>query len=696
VAVKLFTTADYVSLSTTGLTANTWFTLDVSASVSADATGAILYISTTNPSVNKFKVRKKGSTDNWPSTIQGGFFYVGLDALKRLEVYCASTSNKPTIRLAGYFEGEAVFFDNAIDFSMASMSNNAWNDVNIASSTGGDTAIAAIVAVTVPDVDNGASDYLTLGFRKNGSTWNQPVANLAGFSRTSPGGTLVAAPDYGSTYHIVPVDASEIFEVYRSLGGGGFGTYGTVRLIGYVTSGLTLSNSPTNFTKPSSTGYAPHFLSRADGVFLVARKAVEAASFGTGTPYAGIYPYCYQIPLKADYNSGVYPAIINWHNVSSGYDIGEYLYVDPAPVAPSAGSLTLTGKVPTIEATTDVNVPKGSLAFSGKVPAINTGTQVAPPKGELAFTPRVPAINTGASASPATSALALLGYAPFIDTPVQVDAPLGTLALTPGVPNVGTGVINDVIGNFLLLEADDSIASTGASVAPPVAALLLDAPVPLISSATSVNPDAGVLAFTSLAPNVGAGVTIEMDPGILKLTPKAPNIQARPRTWIAALNGRNIEEVFVILITLSHPNLTDDIRIASDNRDTLTTGRKGVISNDKEFTYIPFSITLPNLERDILPAVRTSIDNVSREIVAVLSTLTSAPYARVQVALSTDPDIVEYDLQGLRFTDTSFNELTIDGIFSAEFYFLEPYAAVRFTPSRFPGLFRGRNVPASV
>lgn len=191
-------------------------------------------------------------------------------------------------------------------------------------------------------------------------------------------------------------------------------------------------------------------------------------------------------------------------------------------------------------------------------------------------------------------------------------------------------------------------------------------------------------------------VDITPEKGTISFTALTPKVRARPRSWIATLNGRNIREVFIILITFTHPDLTDDIRISSDRKDTLTTGVKGVVSNELEYVYIPFRIILPNLERGVIPMARVSVDNISREIVDTLSRITSPPNVRIQITLSTNPDIVEYDLDGLRLVGVTFNELTIDGNFSPEFYFTEPYPAPRFTPSRFPALFKGRNVAQSV
>lgn len=158
-----------------------------------------------------------------------------------------------------------------------------------------------------------------------------------------------------------------------------------------------------------------------------------------------------------------------------------------------------------------------------------------------------------------------------------------------------------------------------------------------------------------------------------------------------AVNSQTTDEIFVILLTLKHTSLTQDICISSDNKSLLTNGLRGTVSNGVEYTYLPFKLTLPNLQDGTIPACKISIDNIDRAITAALSSILSPPAIEVRIALASDPDVIEYVLTGMKLNDIVSDRMTIEGEFSTEYFVSEPYPSVRFTPSRFPGLFRGKS-----
>lgn len=160
---------------------------------------------------------------------------------------------------------------------------------------------------------------------------------------------------------------------------------------------------------------------------------------------------------------------------------------------------------------------------------------------------------------------------------------------------------------------------------------------------------------------------------------------------IEAITARSTEEVFLFLLTIDHDDLAEPIYVTNDTKETLSNGQLGVTSNGIEFTYIPFKFALPTLEKDSIPTTSISMDNITREIVAVLTNISTPPSVRIQIALSSQPDIIEYDLEGFKIATVEWDAMSITGTLTVEQYFNEPYPSVRFTPSRFPGLFRGRS-----
>ena len=170
--------------------------------------------------------------------------------------------------------------------------------------------------------------------------------------------------------------------------------------------------------------------------------------------------------------------------------------------------------------------------------------------------------------------------------------------------------------------------------------LTLDFPIPAVLAGTIINVPVLTVVLGTPLPTINTGVSVITPMLGLRVDLHEPRIGARPHTFIAATNTRTIEEVFVILVTISHANLATPIRIANDTLDELDSGVRGVISNGNEFIYLPFQFLLPNLERDNAPRARIVIDNITREIVAQLDPIRDPPEVRIQIALNTDPDII--------------------------------------------------------
>lgn len=157
----------------------------------------------------------------------------------------------------------------------------------------------------------------------------------------------------------------------------------------------------------------------------------------------------------------------------------------------------------------------------------------------------------------------------------------------------------------------------------------------------------------------------------------------------SVINQHNIDQAFAMLITLSHEDLTDDVRVTDDFIELLSSDVPGVISRGMEFIQFPFTVALPNQEEDTPPRTKLVIDNVSREITATLSEITSPPALKFELVLSNAPDTVEIVYDGFILNSVSFDALTIEGDLVIEQFESELYPQGSFLPSGFPGLYRG-------
>ncbi len=154
------------------------------------------------------------------------------------------------------------------------------------------------------------------------------------------------------------------------------------------------------------------------------------------------------------------------------------------------------------------------------------------------------------------------------------------------------------------------------------------------------------------------------------------NITATTRQ---AIYGSETGEVFIILLTLTHPSLSAPIRISSDSVDTNSRG--------EVFVAYPFDLTLPDDEESRATRARLVIDNVDRQIIAALRGVTTAPVVLMEIVRAAEPDVVEAVFSDFRLTNVTYDSQQIEADLGIEDFTAEPYPAASFSPSLFPGIF---------
>ncbi|MFQ5776363.1 MAG: DUF1833 family protein [Kiloniellaceae bacterium] len=146
-----------------------------------------------------------------------------------------------------------------------------------------------------------------------------------------------------------------------------------------------------------------------------------------------------------------------------------------------------------------------------------------------------------------------------------------------------------------------------------------------------------------------------------------------------ALFAQETGEAFIILLTIDHPNLAAPIRVAGDGLD--------VISRGDTFVAMPFDLSLPEQTEDRPPRARLAIDNVSRDIVKAVRSISSPATVLIEIVLASDPNTVEASLPDFILRDVRYDALVVEGDLDLEDFAAEPYPAAIFSPANFPGLF---------
>lgn len=146
-----------------------------------------------------------------------------------------------------------------------------------------------------------------------------------------------------------------------------------------------------------------------------------------------------------------------------------------------------------------------------------------------------------------------------------------------------------------------------------------------------------------------------------------------------ALNAPETNEIFLVLLTISHKDMDTPIRVVNNAED--------VTSRGDLFTAYPFDLSLPNDEDNQSPRARLVIDNIDRQIVLAVRQLSSSPTVTIEIIRAADPDMIEARFVDFRFTNITYDSQMIEGDLTLEDFTAEPFPAASFSPSLFPGLF---------
>lgn len=140
-------------------------------------------------------------------------------------------------------------------------------------------------------------------------------------------------------------------------------------------------------------------------------------------------------------------------------------------------------------------------------------------------------------------------------------------------------------------------------------------------------------------------------------------------------------DVVIILATITHPEMSEPVRLANNNED--------VVSNGLTYLGFPFKIELPS-ETDDAPKGRMGIQNVDRRIgLEILSVRHLAPSKlRIQVVLASDPDSVWLDYKNFSLRDVRGDALQITGVIDKRDSGRDPWPGKRSTKADFPNLYR--------
>jgi hypothetical protein len=151
------------------------------------------------------------------------------------------------------------------------------------------------------------------------------------------------------------------------------------------------------------------------------------------------------------------------------------------------------------------------------------------------------------------------------------------------------------------------------------------------------------------------------------------------------------DRVIIALITITHDDLTDPIRISTDPTERLSTPLDdivyGTVSRGNNYVFLPVHIQLPSDTEDGPGAMTITWDNVHRSYTEMIRSIFTPAKFNVELVLDDDPDTVEAQWPEFLLTNITYDALAITGTLTLETLERESFPSGTFSPSYFPGLF---------
>lgn len=113
----------------------------------------------------------------------------------------------------------------------------------------------------------------------------------------------------------------------------------------------------------------------------------------------------------------------------------------------------------------------------------------------------------------------------------------------------------------------------------------------------------------------------------------------------------------------------------------------GVVSRSKNYVFLPLEITLPQEEEAQAPRCSIVMRDVTRYLIPVIRELKEPPKVKLELVLSSTPDVVEVSFDGFYVTNFNYNRDQVTCELQMVNYEREPFPVHSFNPSTFPGLF---------
>jgi hypothetical protein len=149
------------------------------------------------------------------------------------------------------------------------------------------------------------------------------------------------------------------------------------------------------------------------------------------------------------------------------------------------------------------------------------------------------------------------------------------------------------------------------------------------------------------------------------------------KSTLAAVSG---EESPKILLEISHPDLSEPVRVINDTQD--------LTSNDKLFIGCPFRFVMPDDFEGQIPKAKLAVDNVGRDLMYWIETSGGGEGSSVRIMqiMRSRPDTIEWEIT-MNLFNVVVNMQEVSADLGHENLFSKPAIHAQFRPDNSPGVF---------
>lgn len=169
-----------------------------------------------------------------------------------------------------------------------------------------------------------------------------------------------------------------------------------------------------------------------------------------------------------------------------------------------------------------------------------------------------------------------------------------------------------------------------------------------------------------------------------------------------SFNAAHTEEIPVVLVTITHADLSAPIRLSSDPTERLSIDplRYGTISRGETYEFVVMSALLPDDKDGAPPQASLVFANImagkdgevelglAASFAEVARSFQTPASVTIEVVLASSPDDVEWRCTDMRTVSAEYNAERLTVPLSREIATSEPMPSYTMSKQWFPGLYR--------